>query len=429
MSADTDPTESLVKMVVNKPTRPTEVARLKVAQLTIESGLTLDEVFQETCRIVSETLHVERIGVWLMLENQEGLRSAALYEASCGEFSDGTILLENDFPTYFAALGQRKILPAEAAQHDPLTSELVECYLKPLAISSVLDAPILVGGNVAGVVCCEHVGPAREWTTEERDFVASIADLLATKIRAAEVQQLRKLMQLSECRILASEKSDALAKMALGVSHDFRNILTVIQNCTETLRASEPNRQAQDLTHLILDAVQRGADTVRALADFGREGKCVTVVVDPAEEILAFMPILKAALSSLYRIDLQIEPGAGKILIDRNRLQRVLLNLIMNAKEALQHGGTIDLKVSKWKASGSPHRERLAIEVRDHGVGMDLPTQERIFEPFFTTKSEGSGLGLPIVARIVQAVGGTVEVESKLRIGTTIRLVFPVVAH
>ena len=93
-----------------KPTRTSEAARLQVAQLTIESGLTLLDIFREACRIASETLTVERVGVWLMLPGQEALQCAVLYERSSQSFSEGTVLQSSDFPTYFAALKQRKII-------------------------------------------------------------------------------------------------------------------------------------------------------------------------------------------------------------------------------------------------------------------------------------------------------------------------------
>ncbi len=101
----------------------------------------------------------------------------------------------------------------------------------------------------------------------------------------------------------------------------------------------------------------------------------------------------------------------------------------MNAKDALPHGGTIDIIGVKCTQSGSKKHDRVAIEIRDHGCGMDAQTKKRVFEPFFTTKTQGTGLGMPIVARFVERAGGFVEVESTPNVGTTVRLVIPLVAH
>jgi len=412
-----------------QPTRPTEVARLQVAQLTIESGLSLTEVFQVSARITAETLNVARVGVWLMTDDLSALQCAVLYEMPSQAFGQGALLQATDFPIYFEALRQRKIIPAEMAQLNPMTSELMESYLQPLGISSALDAPILLAGEVSGVVCCEHVGAAREWTTEERDFVESIANLLAVKMQAAEVQQLRELLRLSEDYLANNEKSEALARMAIGVAHDFRNLLTVIQNCTEVMSISEPSAMVQENCSLITQTVARGVQFVRELAEFGKSAPTQPIVLDVNEQIQAFMPIVCAAAGPQHKIDLKIEDQLGKVLIDRNHFERIMLNLVMNAREALPHGGAIDIVARKLCRPGLQKHDRVAIEVRDHGCGMSEQTKKRIFEPFYTTKSAGTGLGMPIVARFVERAGGSIEIDSIPNVVTTIRLLFPLVAR
>ena len=420
-------------LVPLKPTRTSEAARLRIAQLTIESGMTLPDIFREVCRIAAETVGVERVGVWLMVQEQEALQCAVLYEASLQSYSEGSVLRSSDFPTYFAALKHRKIIPAEVAQHYPLTHELVESYLNPLNITSTLDAPILVAGEVSGVICCEHTGPVREWSTEERDFVESVADLLGAKTRAAEVQQLQGLLKLSEERMASIEKSDALARMAMGIAHDFRNILTVIQNCAELVGMTDLTPAVKKHCDLISQAVSRGTQFVQELAEFGKSSPTRPKVIDVNEQIHTFIPILRAAIGSQHRIDLKLEEHLGKILIDRNHFERVLLNLVMNAKESLPHGGTIDIIATKHSKHDPKHdskrHDRVAIEFRDHGCGMDAQTMKRVFEPFFTTKSEGTGLGMPIVLRFIERAGGSVEIDSAPNAGTTVCLLFPLVAH
>ncbi len=411
------------------PTRTSEVARLQVAQFTIEAGNSLSDVFREVCRISAETLNVARVGVWLMQQEQSALHCAVLFELESQSYSDGTVLQSSDFPTYFTALKQRKIIPAEIAQHNPLTNELVDSYLKPLNITSILDAPIIVAGEVSGVFCCEHTCSVREWTTEERDFVESMANLLGSKTRAAEVQQLQNLLKLSEERIVSIEKTEALARMAMGIAHDFRNILTVINNCAEVIGMSDLSPPVKRNCDLIAQAVTRGTQFVKELADFGKSGPTQPKVIDVNEQIKCFHPILRAAIGSKHRIDLKLEEGLGKILIDRNHFERVLLNLVMNAKDALPHGGTIDIIATKCAKAISKKHDRVAIEIRDHGCGMDAQTKKRVFEPFYTTKSDGTGLGLPIVARFVERAGGLVEIESTPNVGTIVRLLIPLVAH
>ena len=146
---------------------------------------TLRESFQQICRIAAETIEVERVGVWLYSTERDAIRCACLYERSRDTFSDGVTLLVEDFPEYFSALEERKAIPAEAASHDPRTAGLKSAYLDPLGITSLLDAPIFLAGRIVGVVCHEHTGPLREWTTEERDFAGSMADFVALKMKGA----------------------------------------------------------------------------------------------------------------------------------------------------------------------------------------------------------------------------------------------------
>ena len=412
-----------------QPTRPTEVARLRVAQLTVETGLSLTQVFQECSRIVAETLKVARVGVWLMTDSRASLRCATLYEIASKSFGQGVTLRAADFPIYFEALRQRKIIPAEMAQYDPMTSELVDSYLRPLGISSTLDAPILLAGEVSGVLCCEHVGDAREWTTEERDFVESVANIVATKMRAIEVQQLRSLLQDSEDRIAHIEKSNALARMAVGIAHDFRNILTVVQNCTEILSITEPSPSIQKHCDLIKQAVDRGTQFVKELAEFGRSTPTKPTVVDVKEQINTFLPIIRAAVGKTQLLNINVEEASGKILIDRSHLERILLNLVLNAKDASQPGGTIEVLAKRVPAPEAAHHDRVCIEIRDHGSGMSKETKDRLFEPYFTTKASGTGLGMPIVARFVEHAAGSIEVDSTPGVGTTIRLLFPLIAN
>ena len=145
------------RAAAEEPWRRTEQARLEIARLDPAGGLVA--VFRRACELAAETLEVERVGVWMFADDGKALRCVNLYERSRGEHSEGVTIRVADFPSYFAALEQRKSIPAEAAATDPRTAELCEPYLKPLGITSMLDAPIFQNGGVIGVVCHEHTGP------------------------------------------------------------------------------------------------------------------------------------------------------------------------------------------------------------------------------------------------------------------------------
>jgi signal transduction histidine kinase len=179
--------------------------------------------------------NVERVGVWLMVDHRRALRCVDLYERSKKSHSAGVTLQVKDFPEYFAALERRKMVPAEVALTDPRTVGLTDAYLGPLGITSMLDASIFIGGEVVGVLCHEHIGPPREWTTEERDFAGSMADLLALKIRAAEMEDARQVLRTQAMQLSEAKRLESLAEMAAGVAHDFTNILNLVLNARDAM--------------------------------------------------------------------------------------------------------------------------------------------------------------------------------------------------
>ena len=148
--------------------RRADPAREEIARLTPGATVTLADVFRRTCELSADALDVDRVGVWLLADGGRALRCASLYERPKREHSEGVTLRVADFPTYFAALGQLSAIPAAVASNDPLTAELAAAYLIPLGITSMLDAPIAVDGTVDGVVCHEHTGEPRDWSTDER---------------------------------------------------------------------------------------------------------------------------------------------------------------------------------------------------------------------------------------------------------------------
>lgn len=411
------------------PTRASEAVRLELAKLTIETGVSLLDIVRSACQRTAETLNIARVGIWTLVNEKSALRCVQLYESVDKAWSEGTLLQIADFPEYFAQLCHRKIVPAESALTDPKTSELVEPYLQPLGITSLLDAPILVAGEVIGVLCCEHIGSPREWSTEERDFVASIADLVAIKHRAAQVHRLRKTVELQSNQLMALEKSEALAKMALGIGHDFRNVLASIVNSVHVLKLATdlPDRLREPLA-IIEGAAGTGTRLITELMEYGRDVPAKPEAINPHLEIEKFLPVLQTAVGNQQVIQLDAHEAGGKVFIDRNQFDRVMLNLVVNAHEASPPGSTIRIRTEQV-ASEQQDQELgsnfITVEVQDSGHGMDKETQKRLFDPFYSTKEKGTGLGMAIVQRIVDRAGGFIRVDSRPGHGTTIRVHLP----
>jgi len=413
--------------------RAVESARLRLARLHVSGGTSLPQALADTCRVAADALAVDRVGVWLLIESGRALRCFQLYERTASDtFSEGAVLREVDFPAYFAALQGRVAIPADDAKSDAMTAELYEAYLRPLGIASLLDAPIRRGGGVVGVVCHESK-EKRDWTREERDFAASVADQAALHLEEAERRDAEARERASAALAAESRRMEALGHLAAGVAHDFRNVLAVVKGFASEIQRQAPVPRLAEAARQILQASERGMAMTQSLLDFGRDERRESRVVDVGECLDAIAPLLQQLVGRSYRLEIRREPPIGRVLIDRNQLERVVMNLVKNAREAMAGGGPIVVTVNEASVPDDPEDDTdrpgvyVVVEVADRGVGMDPKTCERIFEPFFTTKaaSEGTGIGLSIVYTIVERAGGFVGVDSQPGRGTKMRVYLP----
>lgn len=409
-----------------QPSRATEAALMVLQALPADTPL--DAYFRAACEKSAAALGVERVGVWLFIEDKSVLRCANLYERSSGEHSSGVVLRVADFPSYFATLSIRQAVPTEVVATAPWLAGLREAYLDPLGITSTLDAGVFRDDELLGVVCHEHVGPPREWTTDARDFAAAVADRVVVRMGTAEVRELRAAFRADGEHLAARDKSAALEQLAAGIAHDFRNLLTVVFGIGDLLgtRATLPDDVRRHGATLIQTA-ERGSELVRQLTDYAKPTTHPPAVHDLAKLTADLVPALTAAVGPLHTVEFDPPPPLGRALIDRLQYERVVMNLVLNARDAMTAGGPVRVRLSsvKWKGDLARGGRYILVEVSDTGSGMEEATRRRMFDPYFTTKSEGTGLGLAVVRQIVERVGGLIRVESAVGRGTVVRLYFP----
>ena len=416
------------------PRRPTDVARLQVARLRVDSKLSLSDIFARVTELCAQTLEVERAGIWMLVDDNRILKCADLYENSKGLHTSGATLHVDDFPDYFEALARRKTVAAEVAKTAPHTGGLAEAYLIPLGITSMLDAAIFVGGEIVGVICHEHIGPEREWTTEARDFASSMADLLALKIRAAEIEELRTVLKTQDAQIAEAQHLRTLSQMAAGTAHDFNNILTVVSNYAALIDMDESaSPDIANSAKQIIDAAARGARLVSELLSFARPSRVSVRVLSPAEFLRDHHAYFQTAVGPRHTIRIDVRSEGATVFASPDQLHRALTNLVINARDAMPAGGEILITLDIiTEGEGEPLATKFAqIAVTDTGTGIPAELIDRIFDPFFTTKSEGkgTGLGLAIVAQTIRQTGGFVSVESTMNKGTTFRMHIPLASH
>jgi len=172
-------------------------------ELARTDGPSLEAAILRVAELDAAALRVDRVGVWLYSGDRTEIRCAGLYDTRTERRASGAVLRAETYPAYFRALEESRVVAAADARSDPRTAEFAEAYLEPLGIGAMLDVPIWLGGRVAGVVCHEHSGGTRQWTEEEQDFAASVAEVVARLLEQHERRRAEEALRLSETRFRA----------------------------------------------------------------------------------------------------------------------------------------------------------------------------------------------------------------------------------
>jgi len=235
-----------------------------------------------------------------------------------------------------------------------------------------------------------------------------------------------------EARLGQAEKMQALGQLAGGVAHDFNNLLTVISGQAEMVLGKPLDDDTRDRLKDIREAAERATALTRQLLAFSRRQVLQSRILDLNPLIERFIGMLTRLIRENIHLHFLPGPGLGMVRADPNQIEQVLMNLAVNAQDAMPNGGDLTVTTGAVEIAGQagilePGRYVL-ISVRDTGQGMDAGTLSRIFEPFFTTKltGEGTGLGLATVYGVVRQSGGQIQVESHVGLGSTFRVYLPV---
>jgi signal transduction histidine kinase len=250
-------------------------------------------------------------------------------------------------------------------------------------------------------------------------------------------QRVAERTQALEQQALAlrdAQRLEALGRLAGGVAHDFNNLLTVVlANVGELLEEADLGRAARSALSDVQEAASRGAALVRQLLLFARRQSATPQELDLNQVVTAMDRLLQRLLGDALRLHIVLHPGPLKLNIDRTQLEQVIINFVVNARDAMAASGVATLETQTFELleqdDGLQPGRYCVVAVTDTGIGMDAATLHRVFEPFFTTKAagKGTGLGLSTAYGIVTQNGGQIRVASELGRGSRFSAYFPLV--
>jgi two-component system, cell cycle sensor histidine kinase and response regulator CckA len=330
-----------------------------------------------------------------------------------------------------------------------------ELLASSVAGGAAIAQPVSVALELPGQTWTLAVAPREGWSAASAPgallvaavLVALLAAVLAYRVstlpemlrrevaaRTAELEIAHREQRRAEEAQRQSQKLEAVGLLAGGVAHDFNNLLVGILGYADLLAAdAAPGSVAEEAGRTISQAARRAAELTKQLLAFARLGNHRREPVDLHAGVEEVIALLARTLDKSIRIERRLGAARHAVLGDPGQLQQVILNLAVNARDAMPAGGTLTVETAVQEgedasgARGLPRGRCLVLSVTDTGVGIPREHLERVFEPFFTTKTEGhgTGLGLATVYGIVKGHGGAVRVYSEERIGTRFTVYLP----
>jgi signal transduction histidine kinase len=295
------------------------------------------------------------------------------------------------------------------------TCVFVRCF-RPRLLQAYRDEPLRAEAAVAAL----HRLHDRRAVVLGEQFMRAREEM----VREAEAS-----LRRSEADLRDAQKLAAIGKRAGGIAHDFNNLLHVIASYTDILhRRLARDWEALDSIEQVRRACARATELAQQLLIFSRQQLLDPPVLDLSEVVEEAEKMLRPVLGTRVELLVRATRRLGGVKIDRGSLEQVIMNLVVNARDAMPKGGKVFLATAAaLLADGRGHGAYVMLAVSDQGTGMDAATRARVFEPFFTTKGpgKGTGLGLATVRGVVEQAGGFVELRSEPGKGTTVEVYLP----
>jgi two-component system, cell cycle sensor histidine kinase and response regulator CckA len=301
-----------------------------------------------------------------------------------------------------------------------------------LVQESGLDLPFII---VSGAIGEETAVQAMRAGARDYIMKANLVRLVPAIVRELREAETRRARKQLEEQVRQAQRLEAIGRLAGGVAHDFNNLLTVIGSRSQfLLERLAPDHPARREATLILDAAMKAGALTRQLLLFSRGQLLQTRALSLNAVVSEMEPMLGRLIGEGIGLHTQLDPRLGQVMADQGHLEQVVMNLAVNARDAMPEGGRLTIATCNAELDEAYCRSRVGaqpgpyvvLEVTDTGMGMDATTQAHLFEPFFTTKgSRGTGLGLSVVYGIVTQGGGFMSVTSEPGHGACFKIHLP----
>jgi signal transduction histidine kinase/CheY-like chemotaxis protein len=395
----------------------------------------VDRSINEALAAIGGLSHVDRAYVFLFSEDGASMSNSHEWCAPGLEPQIDTLgeLPVSILPWLTTRLRRREVIYVERVADLPAEASAERQIFGEQSIRSTLVLPLSAAEGVAGFLGFDAVHAEKSWAEEDIALLKTVGEIFMSALQRKRAEGERKLL---EAQLVQTRSLENVAKLAGGVAHDFNNLLGVILNYSDMLK-----RELTDARHVgylteLHESARQAAHLTRQLLLIGRRGVVAPIALDLNEAIDSLADLLRRALGEHIELKLELSNDLGIIRLGLPQIEQVILNLTMNARDAMATGGAFTLRTETVELDTDytarfidlkPGRYTLLTAI-DTGVGMTPEVAARALEPFFSTKGAfGTGLGLSTVHGIVKQGGGHLVFATSPDAGCTFRLFFPVV--
>ncbi len=382
----------------------------------------LDRILQRCALAIAEHLDLELACIWTTKAPTDEL----LLKASAGPLASNEPPSRPTRPEVLRIASDHRPCVSNDAAHDLADPP----WFEQRGLVSFAGHPLLVAGKLVGVVA---VYGRRRLSSATLEHLGSLASTLSVGVQRKLVEEAGQSL---EAQLRHAQKMEAVGRLAGGIAHDFNNVLSVILSYAELILGDLPKEDpvAEDVREMH-KAGMRAADLTRHLLMFSRQQIIEPRAVHLGDVLAGMDKMLRRLLGEDVALTIRVGDGLGHVLVDPGSVEQIVMNLVVNARDAMPRGGRLEIATENAVLDeaftqthlGAKAGAYVKLSVTDNGVGMDAATMARIFEPFYTTKErgKGTGLGLSTVFGIVRRSNGFIWVDSEEQVGTTFTIHLP----